>query len=360
MDLLSIIRFLIILSILVFVHELGHFAVAKFFGIRVKEFGLGFPPRAIGKKYNGTIYSLNWLPIGGFVSLYGENASVEKDRARAYYHKGKFVRAAVVCAGVFMNFLLAVLAFATITWVTGIPTETGHVTIKEVVSGSPAEAAKVQPGDIVRQVNGQVLTSTKQFTDYLNTKKGQEVNLEIERSGQVITTKLTPRTNPPVGQGPIGVAVSSSELRQPPLLQRPFIALKSGFDQAVLAIKITVVGLADAFSSIFRGHIPEGVGGPVQIYRITNEVAKEGVLSLISLVGLISINLAVLNIAPFPALDGGRLLFIIIELLTGRRDEKIEGYVHYVGMIILLTLILGITFNDFGGFSAIKNFQLPH
>ncbi len=359
MDILSIIRFIIILSILVFVHELGHFAIAKFSGIKVREFGLGFPPKLIGKRYKGTLYSLNALPIGGFVKLYGEDSSVQKERSKAYYHKSKLVRAAVVTAGVIMNFLLAVLAFATITWVLGIPTETGQVTVKNVVADSPAQTAKLAPGDIVANVDGQKVTETKQFTEFVNSKKGQEIVLTINRNGQNEIAKLTPRANPPQGQGPIGVSVSSSELRQPPLIKRPFIALREGFNEAVYWIGVTVSGLASVFTEAFKGRAPEGLAGPVGIYKITNQVAEGGILALVSLVGLLSINLAVLNIMPFPALDGGRLFFILVEAITGRRpSEKFEGIVHYIGMIILLTFILAVTFNDLGGFSAIKNLQI--
>lgn len=345
---MTLLLFLIIISILVFVHELGHFLVAKWAKVKVEEFGLGFPPRIFAKKRGETLYSLNALPIGGFVRLYGEDESVEKDRGRSFYHKGRVVRAGVTVAGVIMNFLLAVLVFAILSWLAGVPRETGRVRVLEVASGSPAKTAGLAESDVILEVDGQRFSQTKEFTGFVNTKKGQEIKMEIEKGdGAKKVVKVVPRENPPKGEGALGVVVSSAELVKPPLWQRPFVSVLEGTKEAVFWAVTTVTGLWGALSQAIRGVPPEGIAGPVGIFQITGEARRSGFLAVLSFLGILSVNLAVLNIAPFPALDGGRLLFIIVEAVFGRRViPAFEKYAHMAGMAILIALIILVTFRD--------------
>lgn len=322
--------------------------IAKWSGIKVEEFGLGFPPRIFSKKRGETTYSINALPIGGFVRLYGEDTTVEKDKNRSFYHKSRMVRAGVTVAGVIMNFLLAVLVFSILSWVSGVPKETGKVRVLEIAPGSPARQAELKENDVVLKVDGIPISTTKEFVDLVNKRKGIETEIEIEKvEGQAITVKMTPRSDPPKGEGSLGVVVSTLELVKPPLWQRPFVSIVEGTKEAVFWIKTTAVGLWGALSQAIRGVPPEGIAGPVGIFQITGGVARSGILATLSFLGILSVNLAVLNIAPFPALDGGRLLFIIIEAIFGRRVvPAFERYAHMAGMVILLALIILVTFRD--------------
>ncbi len=345
---MTLLLFLIIISILVFVHELGHFLVAKWKGIKVEEFGLGFPPRIFAKKRGETTYSINALPIGGFVRLYGEGESVGKERARSFYHKSRLVRAGVTVAGVVMNFLLAVLVFSILSWVSGVPVETGRVRVLEVAPGSPAQEAGLEKNDVLLGANGQKFSQTREFTEFINLKRGQETGIEIEKEdGGRQLVKVVPRENPPHGEGALGVIVSSAQLVKPPLWQRPFISVLEGTKEAVFWAGTTAVGLWGALSQTVRGVPPEGIAGPVGIFQITGGVARSGFLATLSFLGILSVNLAILNITPFPALDGGRLLFIVVEAVFGRRVlPTFERWAHMVGMFILIALIILVTFRD--------------
>lgn len=356
---MDVIIFLLVLSILVFVHEFGHFLAARRSGIRVDEFGFGFPPRVWGKKIGETIYSINLFPIGGFVRLHGEDDEVKDERERAFYFKGKLTRASVIVAGVLMNVLLAVVAFSVISWVVGVPQETGQVKIVGIAKDSPAQKAGLQEEDVVLSVDGRALSETKGFIEYVNTKKGEEIVLSIKRQGSEFKVGLIPRKEPPQGEGALGVAVSSSELVHPPLWQRPFVSLWTGAQEALFWVKTTIGGVSQIASSLVQGRAPEGIAGPIGIFQITSHAARAGILSLVSFVGILSINLAILNILPFPALDGGRLLFVLVEAIFGRRVlPTFERYAHTVGMVILLILILLVTFQDI---TRLLNggFQLP-
>jgi len=340
--------FLIILSIVVLIHELGHFLVAKWTGTGVEEFGFGYPPRAIGKKIGGTIYSLNWLPFGGFVRLFGEQeAELEGSKnPKAFFNKSKKQRTAVILAGVFMNMVLAIACFSVIYSINGIPQEVDYIVIDGVAPNSPAEMAGLKTGDKVVSIDGQSKQKTADFVEYLKNKAGQEVVLGLQRGGKDLNTTLTPRVNPPEGEGAVGVAVSNYDNVFYPVWQMPLRGTKVGIEEAYAWTKMMFEGLWQMISGIFVGVKPE-VRGIVGIYEITATVAKEGILPVIKFMGILSINLAVINILPFPALDGGRFAFIMLEKVIGRKIKpKIEAYVNMAGMAILVTLMVLITVAD--------------
>lgn len=364
--LISILIFLLVLSILVIVHEFGHFIMARRAGVLVEEFGFGLPPRLFGKKIGETLYSINALPFGGFVKLYGEQDTEGlEDSKRAFLNKNKRIRISVIVAGVVMNFLLAVFAFAVVYSYSGIPRDTKILKVVDVSSDSPASEAGVIVGDVISKVGNEEVTSVKSFIDKVGMEKGKKVSFEIVRNGTTIKQQMMPRENPPKGEGPLGVTITTIETYFPPIYLRPFYGIYYGFKEAVFWGKNISVGLWKLVVGLFKGQVPKDVSGPVGIFAVTTEVAKTGILSLINFIAILSVNLAILNILPFPALDGGRLLFIGIESIIGRKVlPKVESVIHSIGMAILLLLIIAITIHDIrrlivaGGFSNFVN-QMP-
>lgn len=344
----SLIVFLLGLSLLVLVHELGHFIMARKAGIKVEEFGLGFPPKMWSKRRGETVYSVNAIPIGGFVKLYGEDDAVSKDVERAFFHKSKLERTLVVIAGVCMNFFLAVFIFSIISYFSGVAVSSGQIRVDAVAPSSPAQMAGVKVGDVVVSVEGEGVSQSQAFKQKIEEQKGKETVFTISREGNPnFNLNITPRENPPKGEGALGIAFSDKKIVYPPFPQRVLVSLANGFHEAFFWINLTVTGVSQAVVQAFQGHKPEGLAGPVGIFQITDFAARQGILSFFGFLGILSVNLAVLNIMPFPALDGGRLLFIIVETLFGRKVlPKFEKYAHAVGMVILLALMLLITFSD--------------
>lgn len=361
----SVLTFIVVLSVLVLVHEFGHFIMAKKSGIWVEEFGFGIPPRAYGKKFGETIYSINWLPFGGFVRLHGENTEdTVTDPKRAFLNKNKWTRSKIILAGVVMNFLLAIAIFSVSYSISGIPRNTGEVKIVESLEGSPAKEMGLESGDIAVSVDGQKISTNDEFIDLVEEKKGNEISLEVKKvdSGELSTLQIVPRENPPEGEGSLGVVISSSEFYYPPLWQRPFYGAYYGVKEAIFWGGVVITGFLSIFRDLFGGTVPKEVAGPVGIYALTSEAASFGFLTLINFVGILSVNLAILNVIPFPALDGGRLLFILIEGVLGKRVvPKVEAVIHTVGMVILIILIVAITYHDianlisFGGVTGYIN-----
>lgn len=348
----NILIFIAVLSVLVIIHELGHFIAAIRAGVLVEEFGFGIPPRIFGKKIKGTIFSINLLPFGGFVRLHGENLEEDiKVPGRAFLNKNKWTRTKILTAGVLMNFLLGIVAFAVVYTFSGISRETKNVKILEVATSSPAQVGGLIVGDIVRQVDKEEITSVAQFTTAIDAKKGKRTTLLIERTindkTDQKTISLTPRENPPENEGSLGVVISNFEVYYPPLWQRPFLGIFYGLKEAVYWGGMVLSGFVKIFADLFAGQAPKDLAGPVGIFAITSQAAKVGVLALINFVGILSINLGVVNILPFPALDGGRLLFILIEKVFGRKVlPKVEAIIHTIGMGILILALLAITFSD--------------
>jgi len=331
--LLGIVFVLIFLSILVLVHELGHFLTAKKFGLLVEEFGFGLPPRLWSKKIGETIYSLNALPFGGFVKICGENG--ENKEQRSLPSISIIRRAAVIFSGVLMNFLLGWLVLS-IVFAMGAPQA---VVITEISQNSPAQTAGLQVGDKIMN------SSADDFIKFTNENRGQEISIKIERNGQTKEFSVIPRLNPPSGQGALGIGLMEIGAAKQNVFLSVWEALKTSI-QIIGLVFSTIFGLIIQLFS-FRGVNLEQIAGPVGIIKATEQAQSLGFNYLLQLLALISLNLVVINILPFPALDGGRLLFLLIEKIKGSPlPIKFERYANSVGMILLLTLMAAITVRD--------------
>jgi regulator of sigma E protease len=382
---LTILVFLIILSILVLVHEFGHFLVAKKLGIKVEEFGIGFPPRALSFKRGETIYSINWLPIGGFVKLYGEDEAgggqfkVQSskfkvaDRQRAFFARPPWQKALVAVAGVVMNAILAIAIFYVFLFISGFKTELSlisdhkffgvsqknvkEVVVNEIAKNSPAEKAGMTPFIKIVSVEGTEIDDSKDFVKIVNAKKGEKIEVVWEnlRTNKISKATLVPRVSPPKNEGALGVSLfsmSSAVLEYKTGLQKTFSGvvhpanlLVYNFDAIGTLVKVS-------FERKTIEPVSQGVSGPLGIASITSTILqiqniKERILQLLNLTGILSISLAFFNVLPIPALDGGRLFFILIEAFTGKKvNQSFETMAHKIGLTLLLGLVLLITLQD--------------
>lgn len=354
---ITLIIFIIVLSVLVFVHEFGHFIMAKRAGMKVEEFGFGFPPRLFGIKRGETTYSVNWVPFGGFVKILGEDGG-ERDNPRSFALARAGIKTGVIVAGVVMNVLLAVVLLGIGNAVglrVGLVDEASvkqakdiKVQIIQVATGSPAEAAGLKPLDEITgfKVDGQTINISRveEVQDFVNKNMGREVTVVMMGGDELIEKKLVPRAKPPEGEGALGVSLAATGLISYPWYE----AIGRGAVDTVNIFRYTVVGYATIIKNVFvTGKAGVELSGPVGIAVITGKAARLGFTYLMQFTALISVNLAVLNIIPFPALDGGRLLFVGIEKLKGRPvPKKIEAAVNSVGFALLIMLMIYVTTKD--------------
>ena len=369
----SILLFLIVLSVLVLVHEFGHYIVAKWIGVWVEEFGWGFPPRMVGKKLGETLYSINWLPLGGFVRLHGEQGQegVTKPE-RAFVNKSKLQRSAVIVAGIIMNLLLAVFLFyiylSAIGFDTTVPKIVEHnfvganqsleeeVIITAVSEGSPAEASGVLTNSTVVSVGGEIVGSADGFVDLIDQNKGSEVSITLENieTGETYDVQVTPREDPPENEGALGVGFFPFEtyvLTWDSTGQKSLSGITHGYNMFAYNAKGLLFTISRSVEEKSVEPVSGAVAGPLGLFFITEQVAKAGVLELISFMALVSLSLALLNILPIPPLDGGRLLFIGIEAVLGKKlTPKIEGYAQMAGLLFFLLLFVAISISDVRNF----------
>lgn len=370
---LTLIVFLIILGILVFVHELGHFVVARRNGIKCDEFGFGFPPRAIGvfkdeKKKNGfagwrivignkhvesrnTIYSLNWFPLGGFVKIKGEDGEGKKEKD-SFASKSAWVRIKVLAAGVTMNFILAWVLFSWLLTM-GINQEVDQndtsvsgtkIQIATVAPKSPAYEMGIREGDTVIKCVGQQVVCEKEFANiaelqsFVAENKGKEIALQISRGSDLLELKGSPRMEAPEGEGLLGVGLAQTIFVKYSLWE----AIKQG--PVVMWNVLIMMGIV--IGSLFAGDA-SNIGGPLAIAHFTKQATALGFASIVQLAALLSINLGIVNILPIPALDGGRIMFVLIEKIKGSAvSQEIEGKMHTIGFLLLMLLMVYLVVHD--------------
>jgi len=334
------ITFLVTINILVLAHELGHYVAGRWAGVRIKEFGLGFPPRIVAAVRGGITYSLNWLPIGGFVLMAGEE---DPNEPGSLAGRPRPWRLLVLSAGVIMNLVLAFVLLTTV-YLVGEKVYTGRIVITDVRPGSPAAAAGMEIGDVIVRIDDRPLKNSQELQTYTLAKLGQMVTVTVQRDGQSVNTSLIPRPNPPAGEGPMGIALTMTDLRGQ-LVQHPLPeAMLLGARRTVYLTGAIVGG----FVMLLRAPQSTQVAGPIGMARIIDEVAQTGLINLLELMAFLSINLAILNILPFPALDGGRIVFLLLEVVRGGRrlNPRYEGLVHFAGFAFLIGLMLIIAYFD--------------
>jgi len=335
---------------------------AKKLGIKVEEFGFGLPPRIWGVKKGETTYSVNWLPIGGFVKLFGEegedgdgeviqNSKLKNDN-RAFYGRPIWQRVVVLTAGVVMNFLLGVFILSFL-FTQGVMVPTKRVHIEKVVSGSPAEMVGLKNGDVIktilieedidkfREIEIDSLTKLSETTrEFL----GKTITLVVLRGQEQMSIDIMPRVDYSKDEGPMGIVISNYEEKKYSLWEAPIYGTK----EAMLLTYELVKGIGTTLWKLISFQpVAKDVAGPIGIAQLTGEAVKFGRMAVLELLGILSLNLAIVNILPFPALDGGRLLFVVIEGTTGRKIKATwERLVHQIGMVILLSLLVLVTIND--------------
>lgn len=341
------------LSLLILVHELGHFFIAKASGVRVDEFGFGYPPRLFSKNVGETKYSVNALPFGGFVKIYGENATeVDKsdpDYKRSFVYQPAWKRSAIILAGVFMNVVLA-FALLSIIFMAGAPK---HLGVSSVMGDSPAEKAGIQSGDIVLEAEvGESSISdpiaVDEFIEMVNENKGKEFTLTIQRGEETFEKNVLARKNPPEGEGSIGIMLADMGIEKKGF----FGAVWKGFKTTGQLLKRIAVGFYTIVTQIFTdpGAV-KGVAGPVGIFMLTKQAGSVGLVYLIQLIAVISLNLVIINLLPFPALDGGRFLFILIEKIKGSPvPDKFQTAANAFGFLLLIALMIVVTVKDISKF----------
>lgn len=335
-----IVSFVVLLALLVLVHEVGHFATAKLSGVKIEEFGLGYPPRLLSVQWRGTRYSLNLLPLGGFVRLTGEE---DPQTPGSLAGKSIGTRLLVLSSGSIMNLLLP-LALLSGSLMLPHQVVRGEVQIEEIATDSPAQRAGLQPGDIVLEINHRTVGNLADLHYNTQLRLGKKITLLVQRDSQLEMVSLTPRWRPPSGEGAIGIKIG---LVNPEVITQsyPFweaipLGIRSAWDTLIL-FRNGILGW------FIRGETPQIVG-PVGIAQMTGEVARAGISPLMDFAAFLSINLAIINLLPLPALDGGRLVFVVLEWV--RRGKRVppqkEKLVHLIGFAVLIALIAMVSYYD--------------
>ncbi|MCD6149243.1 RIP metalloprotease RseP [bacterium] len=381
----TIIIFILILGVLIFVHEAGHFLAAVRNGIKADEFGFGFPPRICGLfkdeksgkyrfvlgnreiKSKNTVYSLNWIPLGGFVKIKGENGEGASE-SDSFSAQPAWTRIKVLAAGVAMNFFLAWILLSIVLMI-GAPqaiddnadAPNAKVQISQIVPGAPAEKMGLKIGDEIcaAGVAGQEVWSeiktTKEIQILASENKGREIILKIRRGQETLELRGTPRIEYPEGQGPLGISLARTAIVNYPWYESIWRGLLAVFD-LTLAIFIALGGI---IKNLFLGEgMAMDIAGPVGIAVMTKQAAALGLVYVLQFAAILSVNLGIINGLPFPALDGGRILFILIEKIKGSRvSQKVEQALHTAGFFLLIALMVVVTFRDFIRFEIVDKIR---
>ena len=355
----TILSTIIVLGILIFVHELGHFLLAKRLGVGVLTFSLGFGPKLIGRRFGETQYQISAVPLGGFVKLIGENPEEEvkeEDRHRSFSAAPIWKRALIISAGPFFNFFLAVALFSTIN-LFGIPYLPSK--IGEVSPGLPAERAGLKKEDLVLSIDGKEVSKWDDLSKMIRNSNGKDLLIKVKRNGEILEIKITPKLS--TQKNLFGEEIQTFIIGITPsdeiIVQKvgPLEAMSKGLSQTWYGIKLTVVTIVKLIERVIPA---KTIGGPILIAQLAGEQARRGFLSLVLFTAILSINLGVINLFPIPILDGGHFLFLGLEAVLRRpiSIKKME-IAQQIGLIFIILLMLFAFYNDLirifspGGFS---------
>jgi regulator of sigma E protease len=351
-----VLPFLFVLSLVVFFHEFGHFLVARWCGVRVLTFSIGFGPELFGfNDRSGTRWKISAIPLGGYVKFFGDEnaASVPdaataaamspQDKAVSFFFKPVGARAAVVVAGPFANFLLAIIILAGVALIVGERSVNPSPRVDEVVANSPAQMAGFEPGDIVQSIDGREVHSFAEMQSIVSGAAHQTLDIVVDRSGKPVTLHATPTED----HGKAVLGVKHSKITQDEVKVEtvgPFEAIRYGVEQTWMIISGTLSGI---FGILTLRESASQLGGPIMIAVISHQVATEGFVELLKLAALLSTSIGLLNLFPIPLLDGGHLLFYAIESARGRPlSERAQEFGFRIGLAIVVMLMIFATFND--------------
>lgn len=341
--------FVIVLGVLIFVHELGHFLVARLFGVGVEKFSLGFGPKIFGKKIGITDYRISAIPLGGYVKMVGEEPDAEldpKDIPLSFTHKHVFKRIGIVAAGPLFNFLLAIVIFFGFFQVYG--TQTLKPVVGKIQEGSPAEKAGIQEGDLVLAINDTRVSTWEEMAERIGQSKGEILALSVKRDGEVKVLQVQPVLKPDknmfgeeIKRYIVGITASGD------VYSKKLNPIQAFAESLSHTYKVTVLMFVGIGKLIMGSISADNLGGPIMIAQMAGDQAKEGIANLLYFIAFISINLAILNFLPIPVLDGGHLLFFTIEAIRGRPVSiRVREIAQQGGMFVLLLLMIFVFYND--------------
>ncbi len=350
----SVVSAIVVLGVLIFVHELGHFVVAKLSGVRVLVFSLGFGPKLCGVRLGETEYILSAIPLGGYVKMLGEGKGEEEDEEAelseeeqqgSYAHKGPWRRMAIIIAGPLTNILFAALVFA-VVYLFGVPSLVPVV--GEVNYEMPAYSAGFRTGDRIISIDGKKIETWDELSSTIRSSGGRELKITYERKGEIHTTRVVPKkieSEDLFGESEVSyvIGITASGKKRINHYQ-PGEALIQGIRETWNVTRLTIINIV----KIFRGAIsPKELGGPIMIAQIAGQAAKSGALTLLYFIGVISVNLGIFNLIPIPILDGGHLLFIFVELIMGRPLNSQQQKIAFLfGFFLLVSLMIFVSYND--------------
>lgn len=346
---ITLLSFIIVLGVLIFFHEFGHFLIARLFGVGVEKFSLGFGPRLIGKKIGRTDYRISAIPLGGYVKMVGEEPDAEvspQDQSVSFTHKHVLKRMCIVAAGPIFNILLAVIIFFGIFWVSGAMIL--KPSVGEVREGSPALAAGLKAGDLISAIDGVTVSNWENMTEIIGASNGKTLEITVRRADADKVFRVTPELvaaknlfGEDIQRYIIGISASGDVYTRELNL---FQALTESLKQTYTIVELMVI----IIGKLITGDISaDTIGGPIMIAKMAGDQAKAGISNLIFFIALISVNLAIINLVPIPILDGGHLLFFLIELIKGRPvNLKVREVAQQIGLFIILLLVILVFYND--------------